>query len=143
MENSKGRTLPRWGVGMNITQSWFVAREAHGLDPNAPWRPWGGQIQALDDPTLPLRSDGARAGLPAPRSRRNNPTSCILTLGHYNTYQMHVQKPTLSGSRPLEGPGELTRRGQTKPKSNRGHQGKPGPDPAAGTVPGVGQLFWL
>lgn len=77
--------------------------------------------------TLPLRSGGARAGPSALRFRRKNPTSCILTLGHYNTFQMDVQKPTLSGSWPLAGPRELTRRGQAKPEGNAGHQGKAAP----------------
>lgn len=56
--------------------------------------------------TLPLSCDGARAGPPALRFSRNNLISCILTLGHYDTFQMDVQKPTLSGSQPaLGGPG--------------------------------------
>lgn len=81
----------------------------------------------------------SQAGPPALRSR-SNLTSCILTLGHHNTFQMDVQKPTLSMTQPSQGPGKLTRRGQAKPKGNTGHQSKPAPSLAAGTEPPV---CWL
>lgn len=134
-------------MGVNPTQPWFVAREAHGLDQMLPGGPGGagggcrgGQTQALVGPDPPTEECGARAGPSTLRLRRSNLTSCILTRGHYDTFPMAVQEPT-ARKPALQGPGGLT--SEVKP-SQREHRA-PGPSSPTRLPAGPqgGRLVWL
>lgn len=99
-----------------------------------------GRTQALDGPDPPTEECGAGAGPSALRLRRSNLTSCILTGGQYDTFQMDVQEPTVRKPA-LQGLGELT--SEVKP-SQREHRA-PGPSSPTGlpAVPRGGRLVWL
>lgn len=99
-----------------------------------------GRTQALVGPDPPTEERGARAGPSALRLRRSNLTSCVLTRGHYDTFPMAVQEPTVRKPA-LQGLGELT--SEDKP-SQREHRA---PGPSSPTrlpaVPRGGRRVWL
>lgn len=85
----------------------------------------GGRIQALGGPDPLSEECGARAGPSTLRLRRTDLTSCILTRGHYDTFQMAVQEP-IARKPALQGLGKPTS-GTSQAKGNTGHLGQAAP----------------